>query len=103
MGNGWTDPAVQYPAYASYAYEHDLIKKDTDSAKQVEGALAQCLRKIETDGVHISIGDCENILNTILRVTNDQYHPISTQTNVETREKDVSTCTTSVYVTRTPH
>ena len=75
IGNGWTDPAVQYPAYASYAYEHDLIKPGSDAGNQVEAALGQCRRKIESEGVHITIGDCENILNTILRLTNDQYPP----------------------------
>jgi len=75
IGNGWTDPAVQYPAYASYAYERELIKKDTDASKRVDAQLAQCLRKLEEDGVHISVGDCEDVLNTILQVTNDAYRP----------------------------
>ena len=74
IGNGWTDPLVQYPSYASYAYERELIKRDTDAGKQVDLALGQCLKKIEEDGVHITINECENILDTILRVTNDQYH-----------------------------
>jgi len=75
IGNGWTDPTVQYPAYANYAYEHELLKKDTDASKQVDADVVRCMKKLEEDGVHVTVPDCENILNTILRVTNDQYPP----------------------------
>lgn len=27
IGNGWTDPIVQYPAYNTFAYENKLIGK----------------------------------------------------------------------------
>jgi carboxypeptidase D len=72
IGNGWIDPKVQYPAYAAYAYEHDLIKQDTDAAKQVDQSLGACMKNMEEEGVHVGIDVCEGILNTILRVTNDQ-------------------------------
>eukprot|EP00349_Pseudokeronopsis_sp_Brazil_P003694 CAMPEP_0202957734 /NCGR_PEP_ID=MMETSP1396-20130829/2124_1 /ASSEMBLY_ACC=CAM_ASM_000872 /TAXON_ID= /ORGANISM="Pseudokeronopsis sp., Strain Brazil" /LENGTH=216 /DNA_ID=CAMNT_0049675399 /DNA_START=8 /DNA_END=658 /DNA_ORIENTATION=+ len=29
IGNGWVDPYNQYPAYAEFAYENDLIDEDT--------------------------------------------------------------------------
>jgi cathepsin A (carboxypeptidase C) len=29
IGNGWVDPKVQYPAYAEYAHENDLISDFT--------------------------------------------------------------------------
>jgi len=27
IGNGWVDPYMQYPAYATFAYENNLISK----------------------------------------------------------------------------
>jgi len=27
IGNGWVDPYLQYPAYATFAYENNLVGK----------------------------------------------------------------------------
>jgi len=72
IGNGWIDPVNQYPAYSAYAYEAGLIKHGTDQAKAVDAEFAKC--KIVLDqGSHVSIDICENVLNTILRVTRNEY------------------------------
>jgi carboxypeptidase D len=71
IGNGWTDPANQYPAYVSYAYKAGLVEEGSDKAKSIEDQLAIC-RNAMKDGIHISINECEDILNTILRVTRDE-------------------------------
>ena len=66
IGNGWTDPANQYPAYASYAYKAGLVKEGSEQAKAI-------CRNAMKNGIHVSINECEDILNTILRVTRDEY------------------------------
>jgi carboxypeptidase D len=71
IGNGWTDPANQYPAYVSYAYEAGLIERGSDKAKTVESALSSCKREME-NGIHVTMNECENVLNTVLRVTRDE-------------------------------
>ena len=75
MGNGWTDPETQYPAYKNFAYEAGLIKQGTDQANQVESAFEICAAKLKQEGPHVAIDECENVLNTILRVTRDEYSP----------------------------
>jgi carboxypeptidase D len=75
MGNGWIDPENQYPAYKSYAYAAGLIKHGTDQARQVESQWELCAQKLKRDGPHVSIDECEDVLNTILRVTRDEYSP----------------------------
>ena len=74
IGNGWTDPATQYPAYASYAYERGLIKQGSEQAKPVENQLNICRNLMKT-GVKVSMDQCEEVLNTILRVTRDEFSP----------------------------
>ena len=72
IGNGWTDPLNQYPAYASYAYKAGLIKEGSEQAKAVESSLAKCRDEMK-NSIHISINECEDVLNTLLRVTRDEY------------------------------
>ena len=51
-----------------------------------------------------AIDQCENVLNTILRVTRDEYHLISDQMlTLEMQQKDVLICTTFDYETHTHH
>src|SRR5947207_1327935 len=73
IGNGWTDPVSQYPAYVSYAYEAGLIKQGSDQAKAVEDELANCKKIIEDHGSRVNIEQCENVLQTLFRVTRDEY------------------------------
>jgi carboxypeptidase D len=72
IGNGWIDPVNQYPAYSTYAYEAGIIKHGTDQGKLVDDEFAKC-KKIMDEGSHVSIEQCENVLNTILRVTRNEY------------------------------
>jgi len=72
IGNGWTDPANQYPAYTTYAYERGLLKQGSEAAKPVEETLSRC-RNAMKDGVHVSMDACEEVLNSILRNTRDEY------------------------------
>ena len=72
IGNGWTDPANQYPAYASYAYEKGLLKEGSEKAKPVETQMSVC-RAAMRNGVQVSLDPCEAVLNTILQVTRDEY------------------------------
>jgi hypothetical protein len=49
-----------------------LVKEGSDEAKPIEDQLAIC-RTAMKEAIHVSIGKCEDILNTILRVTRDEY------------------------------
>ena len=72
IGNGWTDPANQYPAYTTFAYEKGLLKQGSEAAKPVEEQINRC-RNAMKNGVHISMDVCEEVLNSILSNTRDEY------------------------------
>lgn len=72
IGNGWIDPVSQYPAYSTYAYDAGLIKHGTDEGKAVDAEFAKCKKMLDR-GSHVSLDQCENVLDTILRVTRDKY------------------------------
>jgi len=46
IGNGWVDPYLQYPAYAEFAYENDLISEAWYEVLRV--GLAGCQLLIST-------------------------------------------------------
>lgn len=76
IGNGWTSPLDQYPAYLQFAYKRGLIQGGTDAAAQLESQQAVCMRKLGEGGSdHIDTGECEQILQEILRLTLDQSAP----------------------------
>jgi hypothetical protein len=50
-----------------------LIKEGSEEAKPIENQLAIC-RAAMKDGARVSIDQCEDILNTILRITRDEYN-----------------------------
>lgn len=62
---------AQYPAYSAMAYDAGILKKGTNEADQVDQALVNCMPHLENP--RVTIGECENVLNTVLRVTNDRY------------------------------
>jgi carboxypeptidase D len=73
IGNGWISGLDQYPAYLSYAYEHGLIQRDTADANLVEKQQASCMQQLSDGGKdHVDVRDCEDILQTILRVTRSE-------------------------------
>lgn len=72
IGNGWTDPLNQYPAYVSYAYESGIVKEGSDQAKAIETQLSICQNAMK-NGVQVSMDQCEEVLNVLLRVSRDEY------------------------------
>jgi len=93
IGNGWIDPLNQYPAYVSYAYEAGLLEKGSDKASTVENQFSEC-RKAMAEGIHISINVCEDVLNTLLRVTRDEYVRNCLVLTLDVPNKVASICTT---------
>ena len=71
IGNGWISPEEQYKAYLAFAYEKGLVQRDSDSAKRLETQQAVCLKALGENGGldHVDIGQCEQILQDILRET----------------------------------
>jgi carboxypeptidase D len=71
IGNGWISPAEQYKAYLSYSYERGLVQRGSDMAKRLESQQAICFKALEEAGGkdHVDIGQCEQILQDILRET----------------------------------
>jgi carboxypeptidase D len=71
IGNGWISPEEQYMAYLSFAYERGLVQRDSDVAKRLESQQAICVNKLNENGGkdHVDIGQCEQILQEILRET----------------------------------
>ena len=71
IGNGWISPGEQYPAYLSFAYEKGLVKKDSDAAKRLESQQAICMKSLKEEGGldHVDSGQCEAILQNILKET----------------------------------
>lgn len=71
IGNGWISPEEQYKAYLSFAYEKGLVVRDSDIAKRLESQQAICLKSLDEAGGkdHVDLGQCEEILQDILRET----------------------------------
>jgi carboxypeptidase D len=71
IGNGWISPEEQYMAYLSFAYERGLVQRDSDMAKRLESQQAICVKMLNENGGkdHVDIGQCEQILQEILRET----------------------------------
>ena len=94
IGNGWTDPKNQYPAYVSFAYDRGLIEPGSDEAREVESSMAKC-RKAMDAGVHITMEVCEDVLNSVLRVTRDEstLSPLKMLT-LDGRKRVALICTT---------
>lgn len=72
IGNGWIDPYNQYPAYLDFAYSSKLLTPDTNAAKNVERAVANCdaeRKRIGKDDFPINNGMCEGILSSITETT----------------------------------
>lgn len=74
IGNGWISPPEQYKAYLSFAYEKGLVQRDSDIAKKLEARQAACMSLLESDKGKdkVDLGECEGILQDILRLTMKQ-------------------------------
>lgn len=72
-----------------------LVKEGSEAAQPIENQLAVCRAALK-EGVHVSVEKCEDVLNTILRVTRDEYHsPFFILIVDMTPKIAASTCTTS--------
>jgi carboxypeptidase D len=76
IGNGWISPREQYPAYLDYALERGLVKKGSQSHKDIAVAVAKCTEDISamdkkdpTSKGMVLLGVCENILGAISAAT----------------------------------
>ena len=72
IGNGWTSPTDQYPAYLKKAYQMNLISPGSTIAEQLERQQTMCMNKLDAGGKdHVDSDDCEKILQDLLRLTQD--------------------------------
>jgi carboxypeptidase D len=70
IGNGWISGPDQYPSYLSYSYEHGLLERGSDKAKEIEMQQAVCMNELSAGGKdRVDVSACEEILQKILRVT----------------------------------
>ncbi|KZF25704.1 pheromone-processing carboxypeptidase kex1 [Xylona heveae TC161] len=72
IGNGWISPVDQYLSYLPFAYNRGLVQGDSDDAKRLESQQSVCTQALNNpDGAnHVDVGQCEDILQELLRVTN---------------------------------
>eukprot|EP01016_Furgasonia_blochmanni_P004647 TRINITY_DN1179_c0_g1_i10.p2 TRINITY_DN1179_c0_g1~~TRINITY_DN1179_c0_g1_i10.p2 ORF type:complete len:459 (+),score=149.12 TRINITY_DN1179_c0_g1_i10:67-1443(+) len=64
IGNGWVDPYTQYPQYAEFAFENNLLDKFTYTALQ--GAFKLCQILIATKLWPLAFYECNIAQSTIL-------------------------------------
>ncbi|KAL5763956.1 hypothetical protein ACOSQ2_016550 [Xanthoceras sorbifolium] len=81
IGNGLTDPEIQYKAYPDYALDMKLIKQsDYDSIQRVIPACEQAIKTCESDGGEACVDSysvCNNVFNRIMRIAGDiNYYDI---------------------------
>ncbi|CAH9072298.1 unnamed protein product [Cuscuta epithymum] len=81
IGNGLTNPSIQYPAYTDYALEQNLINKTIyDKINRTVPACETSIKSCGTKGGNTCItalGTCLQIFNGILDVTgNINYYDI---------------------------
>lgn len=70
IGNGWIDPATQYLGYHEFAFQANLLTKDSAKGKELMRKVESCnatleegKKKGEEPGIHV--GACEGILGFI--------------------------------------
>lgn len=72
IGNGWIDPYNQYHAYIEFALDTGIVKRDSDTANQLDTVWKRCNETLSTMGkekVNVHVGDCEGILGLITEST----------------------------------
>ncbi|KAL7424907.1 Cell death protease [Cryptotrichosporon argae] len=69
IGNGWIDPQQQYPGYADFAYEKELIKEGTPESDTLQEALKRCQDALDkfTDPLKqpVNVNECGNIMDLV--------------------------------------
>lgn len=81
IGNGLTDPGIQYQAYTDYALNMSIItQSDYDEISQLIPDCEEAVKKCGTDGQATCIdalSTCENIFNEIMYIAGDiNYYDI---------------------------
>ncbi|KAI6089929.1 alpha/beta-hydrolase [Hypoxylon rubiginosum] len=69
IGNGWVSPPEQYEAYLSFAYDKGLVTKGSEISVKLDAEYRQCRKDLATAGDHVDNGDCEHVLQELLRLT----------------------------------
>jgi len=64
IGNGWVDPYNQYPAYAEFAYENNLISKDWYETLQT--GFKACQKMIDLGDNFVALEMCQLLTETVL-------------------------------------
>ncbi|KIH89262.1 carboxypeptidase D [Sporothrix brasiliensis 5110] len=71
IGNGWISPPEQYEAYLDFAYEKNLIAKDSVAAQALEQQRRICLKDLAAGTIRsVDMPSCESILQQLLLKTN---------------------------------
>ncbi|XP_020214792.1 serine carboxypeptidase-like [Cajanus cajan] len=81
IGNGLTNPAIQYPAYPDFALDNGIITKaNYDDIKKLIPDCEKAAKTCETQGGEScgeAFGTCENIIGQILNIAPDiNYYDI---------------------------
>lgn len=64
IGNGWVDPYIQYPAYAEFAYENNLVS--TSTYYMLKAGFATCQAMINSYTWIYALEFCQLTMTTIL-------------------------------------
>lgn len=71
IGNGWISPPEQYEAYLDFAYEKNIIAKDSNVAQTLEQQRRICQKELAAGAVQsVDTASCESILQQLLQLTN---------------------------------
>ncbi|CAK7226852.1 Cell death protease [Sporothrix curviconia] len=71
IGNGWISPPEQYEAYLDFAYDKNLIAKDSNAANTLEQQRRICQKELAGGaGSNVDTPSCESILQQLLQLTN---------------------------------
>ncbi|KAI9680561.1 MAG: Cell death protease [Caeruleum heppii] len=91
IGNGWISPLEQYMSYLQFAYKEGVVQGGSDQAKMLESQQAICTSKLNAAGGldHVDIADCEEILQSILRLTRTEGEHSQCVNMYDVRLKDV--------------
>lgn len=71
LGNGWFDPASQYPAYAGYARARGVVAKTAKTSKEYQNLIAvdkacnETLARPAGQG-HVLVGTCEGLIDAAM-------------------------------------
>lgn len=59
----------QYPAYIKYALQKEILKRDSEDTKTLQDMQNNCDRMMAKDPNHVDYGECESVLQSLLKMT----------------------------------